>query len=30
MPPGIPAGLRRKVLVDNPIATYTRLQMPAQ
>jgi predicted TIM-barrel fold metal-dependent hydrolase len=25
MPPGIPAGLRRKVLVDNPIATYTRL-----
>jgi len=26
LPPGIPAGLRRKVLVDNPIATYTRLR----
>jgi uncharacterized protein len=26
MPPGIPAGLRRKILVDNPIATYTRLK----
>jgi predicted TIM-barrel fold metal-dependent hydrolase len=28
MPPGIPAGLRRKVLVDNPIATYNRLVPP--
>jgi uncharacterized protein len=26
LPPGIPAGLRRKVLVENPIATYNRLQ----
>jgi hypothetical protein len=26
MPRGIPAALRRKVLVDNPIATYTRLR----
>ena len=25
MPPGIPAGLRHKILVDNPIATYNRL-----
>ena len=25
LPPGIPAGLRRKILVDNPIATYNRL-----
>jgi predicted TIM-barrel fold metal-dependent hydrolase len=28
MPPGIPAALRRKVLVDNPIATYNRLVPP--
>jgi predicted TIM-barrel fold metal-dependent hydrolase len=26
MPPGIPAALRRKVLVENPIATYNRLR----
>jgi predicted TIM-barrel fold metal-dependent hydrolase len=25
LPPGIPAGLKRKILVDNPIATYARL-----
>ncbi len=25
-PPGIPAGLRRKILVDNPLATYPRLE----
>jgi uncharacterized protein len=28
MPPGIPAGLRRKILVDNPLATYNRLNAP--
>src|SRR5215472_9422104 len=28
LPPGIPAALRRKILVDNPIATYNRLQAP--
>ena len=28
LPPGLPAGLRRKVLVDNPIATYNRLVPP--
>jgi uncharacterized protein len=26
LPPGIPAGLRRKVLVENPLATYDRLR----
>ena len=26
MPAGIPAGLRRKILVENPLATYDRLQ----
>jgi predicted TIM-barrel fold metal-dependent hydrolase len=25
MPSGIPEGLRRKILVDNPLATYDRL-----
>jgi uncharacterized protein len=25
LPPGIPAGLKRKILVENPIATYNRL-----
>ncbi|WP_090709171.1 MULTISPECIES: amidohydrolase family protein [unclassified Beijerinckia] len=25
MPPGIPAGLHRRILVDNPLATYPRL-----
>ena len=25
MPAGIPAGLRRKILVENPIATYDRI-----
>ena len=25
LPPGIPAGLRRKILIDNPLATYPRL-----
>jgi predicted TIM-barrel fold metal-dependent hydrolase len=25
MPAGIPAGLRRKILVENPLATYDRL-----
>jgi hypothetical protein len=28
LPPGLPAGLRRKVLVDNPVATYNRLVPP--
>jgi predicted TIM-barrel fold metal-dependent hydrolase len=26
MPPAIPSGLRRKILVDNPLATYDRLK----
>jgi predicted TIM-barrel fold metal-dependent hydrolase len=26
LPPGIPKGLRRKILIDNPLATYPRLQ----
>jgi hypothetical protein len=26
MPPGIPPGLRRKILVENPLATYDRLE----
>jgi predicted TIM-barrel fold metal-dependent hydrolase len=26
MPAGIPAGLRRKILVENPLATYDRLE----
>src|SRR6266540_63708 len=25
LPPGIPEGLRRKILVENPIATYNRI-----
>ena len=25
LPPGIPNGLRQKILVDNPLATYGRL-----
>jgi hypothetical protein len=25
VPKGIPAGLRRKILVENPLATYDRL-----
>lgn len=29
LPPGISAALRRKVLVDNPLATYPRLGRPA-
>ena len=28
MPAGIPAGLRRKILVENPLATYDRLNTP--
>jgi hypothetical protein len=26
VPPGFPPGLLRKVMVDNPLATYPRLQ----
>ena len=26
MPPGLPAGLQRKILVENPLATYPRLK----
>jgi hypothetical protein len=26
MPPGLPADLQRKILVENPLATYTRLK----
>ncbi len=26
LPPGIPAGMQRKILVDNPVATYDRLK----
>ena len=29
MPQGLPEGLRRKILVDNPLATYARLQEDA-
>ena len=29
LPPGIPKGLRRKILIDNPLATYPRLQSDA-
>lgn len=29
LPPGIPAALRRKILIDNPLATYSRLGRPA-
>jgi predicted TIM-barrel fold metal-dependent hydrolase len=29
LPPGIPKALRRKILVDNPLATYPRLQADA-
>jgi len=28
LPPGIPQNLRRKILVENPIATYNRLNAP--
>jgi predicted TIM-barrel fold metal-dependent hydrolase len=30
MPPGLPEALRRKIMVDNPLSTYTRLQEVAQ
>jgi predicted TIM-barrel fold metal-dependent hydrolase len=26
MPAGLPAGLKRKILVENPLATYPRLR----
>src|ERR1700704_7127991 len=26
LPPGLPEGLRQKILVDNPLATYERMQ----
>jgi hypothetical protein len=26
LPPGLPDTLRRKILVDNPLATYARMQ----
>ena len=29
LPPGLPEGLRRKILVENPLATYVRLQEDA-
>jgi predicted TIM-barrel fold metal-dependent hydrolase len=29
LPPGIPKSLRRKILIDNPLATYPRLQVDA-
>ena len=29
-PPGFPAGLRTRVLVDNPLATYPRLKETLQ
>ncbi len=30
LPPGLPAGLRHKILVDNPRATYGRMQEDGQ
>jgi hypothetical protein len=30
MPPGLPEGLRRKIMVDNPLSTYGRLQETVQ
>jgi predicted TIM-barrel fold metal-dependent hydrolase len=29
LPPGLPEGLRRKILVENPLATYARLKEDA-
>jgi predicted TIM-barrel fold metal-dependent hydrolase len=29
IPPGVPEALRRKLLVDNPLATYPRLREAA-
>jgi predicted TIM-barrel fold metal-dependent hydrolase len=29
LPPGLPTALMRKILVDNPLATYPRLAMAA-
>jgi hypothetical protein len=29
LPDGIPADLVRKIMIDNPYATYTRLKQPA-
>jgi predicted TIM-barrel fold metal-dependent hydrolase len=29
IPAGVPVALRRKILVDNPLATYTRLREDA-
>jgi hypothetical protein len=30
MPPGLPEALRQKIMVDNPLSTYIRLQEVAQ
>jgi uncharacterized protein len=30
LPPGLPDSLRRKILVDNPLATYGRMQEDAR
>jgi uncharacterized protein len=30
LPPGLPEALRRKILVDNPLATYARMQEDAR
>jgi hypothetical protein len=30
MPPGLPETLRRKILVENPLATYVRLREDAR
>jgi uncharacterized protein len=29
MPPGVPSSLHRKIMIDNPRATYTRLRETA-
>jgi len=30
LPPGLPDALRRKILVDNPLATYARMEEHAR
>ena len=30
LPPGLPEGLRQKILVDNPLSTYERMQEDAR
>ena len=30
IPPGIPISLRRKILVDNPLATYDRIKVSGE